>query len=155
MRLAICTLTLRTDQCGSEAIFFTARTLIEVSICFAFISAALVGKIGEKKMENIGGKSQSNMWRYLSYTRTSLRLVGLWPVSEEIYGRSGENSIKDTFGVFYFGVVAGSMILQSFQMLTNCWINYTNFESAAESIGPMASIYYFFFNKNFFVFCCH
>lgn len=73
------------------------------------------------------------MW----YTRTSLKFVGLWPVSQELSVK--KSRLMETVNSSYFLVVAFGFILRVLQMLVNCFINYTNFESAAESIGPMAS----------------
>nr|UEN71213.1 olfactory receptor 30 [Gregopimpla kuwanae] len=83
-------------------------------------------------------KSSSKLLSYLSYTSTTLRLVGLWPATEK--NSKADSGIKGILNFVYFVVVALSLIVQAGQMLTNCWINYTNFESAAESIGPMMAL---------------
>nr|AXM05223.1 odorant receptor [Campoletis chlorideae] len=77
----------------------------------------------------MGIEKKSNLSGYMWYTSTSLKLVGLWP--------TGSGGILN---FTYFLIVAATFIAQVFQMITNMWMNFTDFESAAESIGPMMAL---------------
>lgn len=70
-------------------------------------------------------------------TKLLLKFLALWPVFDnDLLSTQISNNI-------HLFIIAIGTIYQIIGMTAMCYMNFTDFISAAESIGPMVSMYYY------------